>query len=146
MHPQQAFGGQSPPLALNMGVTMQRLVALLIAGSVPSAASGANWVFVAHCGVENQLRSYSYDAQSVRRDRDGLVVKLVGDYSRDKGSRAREARMTWFVDCAARTFVERERTEYDNGRAVVQQYREPTAFSPVLPGSVAEKLFTKVCA
>lgn len=124
---------------------MRRLIATLIALSLPAAAPAASWVFVANCGKGDQVRTYSYDPGSVRTIGGDVLVQVRGDYSRAAGSRAREARILWSYNCSNRTFVERSRTEYGTGRAVVGRYRQSTTSMRISPGSIADSVFALVC-
>jgi len=114
--------------------------------SLPSAATAADWVFLANCGDEQQLRAYAYDADAVQRQRGKVTVRLKGDYSRVAGSRSQEVRLIWALDCANRTFVERSRIEYAADRKVVASFRKATPSMGITRDSVAEKVFARVCA
>jgi hypothetical protein len=123
---------------------MRALLTLLAAVSITSPAA-ANWVFVADCGEQNQVRSYFYDSGTVRTDDGRLVVHLRGDYSRYAGSRAAEGRLVWAVDCSNRTFVELSRTEQTADGRVIETFPEPTGIMPIIGGSIAAKLAAKIC-
>jgi hypothetical protein len=128
-----------------LGVSMRRLLGLTIALSLPSAASAANWAFVANCGQQHQLRAYFYDTASLRRQRGSVIVRLRGDYSQVAGSRSKEAQLVWAIDCANRTFVERSRKEFGADRLVVVNYGKATGAMGITNNSIAEKLATRVC-
>lgn len=125
---------------------MNRLIVALVAVALPANASAARWVSVANCGDAGQVRAYSYDPGSIRTSGAVRSVKIRGDYSQHTTSRAREAQMLWAFDCGSRTFVERTRVEYGQGRRVVENFRKPSSTMSVAPNSVADKVFAVVCA
>lgn len=125
---------------------MRKITSFLVLISLPVAAPAAKWEFAANCGSGDQVRAYSYDSKSIRRNGPGATVAVKGDYSRIAGSRAREARLLWSFDCPSRTFVERARIEYGAGNAVVASYSQPTMAQSVGANSVAAKVYSAVCA
>lgn len=125
---------------------MKHIVIALLGVSLPAGATAADWVTVASCGDPGQVKAYSYDLASIDRSGDERSVKIRGDYSADRTSRAREAQMLWSFDCANRKFTEASREEYDSGRKVMQSYKEGTGAMALMPGSVADKVFAIVCA
>jgi hypothetical protein len=125
---------------------MRRTLSILVALGLPTAASAQSWVFVADCGEQNQVRTYSYDPKSVARSAGNVVVRLKGDYSRAAASPAKEARIVWSFDCADRTYVERTRIEYGANRKVLTSYTKPTPIMGISRNSIADKVFGKVCA
>ncbi len=125
---------------------MNRLIAFAVALSVSSAAPAADWTFVANCGEPGQIKSYSYDRDSVRRHGRSVQVRVRGDYSRSAGSRTQEARILWSFDCLGRTFVERSRTEYGTGHKRVASYNKPTGSMGIVRGSITEKVYAAICA
>lgn len=125
---------------------MTRILAALAAITIPASASATTWVSVADCGDVGQVRFYSYDASSVRTVGNARSVKIRGDYSQHSNSRAREARMLWSFDCQARTFKEASRKEIGAGGKVVENFRTSTPSMPIIPDSVADKVFAVVCA
>lgn len=124
---------------------MRRIITILIAVNLPSVASAASWVFVANCGEQDQVRAYSYDRDSVRRDGGNALVRIRGDYSRSAGSRAKEARILWSFDCSSRTLVERSRAEYGASGKIVVNYKKPTGRMSLTRDSIAEKVYSIVC-
>lgn len=125
---------------------MHRILTALVALCLPATAWAASWEFIANCGEANQLRIYSFDPASVRRDGDQLLLKMRGDYSRLAGSRAREARMEWAFDCARKYYVERSRTEFGTNGAVTASYAKPTAVMGINRNSVAAKVHARLCS
>lgn len=125
---------------------MKRLITALVCLSLPASASAAGWVSVADCGDPGELRAYSYDPGSIKKDGANRSVKIRGDYSQHATSKAREAMMLWSFDCATRTFTERSRTEYGKGLKVIENYKKPTSTMAVNADSVADKVFAVVCA
>lgn len=118
----------------------------LIPLCVPSVASAASWIFVANCGEQGQVKAYSYDRDSVRREGGNVLVRIRGDYTASPGSRAQEAQIDWSFNCAGGTFVEQARTEYDEVSNVVANYTDPTGEMNITRGSIAEKVRSIVCA
>lgn len=125
---------------------MKRIVAALVCLILPASATAASWVSVANCGEPGELRAYSYDPGSIRRNGEARSVRVRGDYSQHATSKAREAQMLWSFDCSARTFTEGSRTDYDNRRRVIERYKKPTSAMRVMPDSVADKVLAVVCA
>lgn len=125
---------------------MRWYLTCLVTLCVPSVAPAASWIFVANCGEQGQVKAYSYDRDSVRRQGEDVLVQIRGDYSRSPGSRAQEAQIVWSFNCAGGTFVEQARTEYGEGRNVVASYRDPTGQMNITRGSIAEKVRSIVCA
>lgn len=124
---------------------MARPITFLLILSLASAASASNWVPFATCGGDDLLRSYFYDRASLVAEGFERIVSIRGDYSRVRGSRASQARIQWAMNCQARTFVERSRTEYRPDQTVVENYGSPTAAMTIAPNSVPEKLLRHVC-
>jgi hypothetical protein len=69
-----------------------------------------------------------------------------GDYSQVIGSRSKEARIRWSLNCRNFTFVELSRTELEAGGGVLAAYTAPTATMGIGPSSAPQKLFQQVCA
>lgn len=124
---------------------MHSALSILLALPVTTAASAANLTFIADCGGSQHIRSYSFDEGSLRHDGRNLLVRVNGDYSRDRGSRATNAQILWSFDCEDRTFVERSRTEYGADGTVIASYTSPTRSMGIKTGSVANELLKKVC-
>lgn len=125
---------------------MRRFICILIGLSLSSAAPAATWAFVANCGEQDQVKAYSYDRESVRREGGNVFVRVRGDYSRSAGSRSQEAQIVWSFNCADGTFIERSRIEYGPGREVISSYRNPTGQMGITQNSIAEKVRSIVCA
>lgn len=125
---------------------MRWYLTILVALCVPSVAPAASWVFVANCGEQGQVKAYSYDRDSVRREGGDVLVQIRGDYSGSPGSRAQETQIVWSFNCAGGTFVEQVRTEYGEGSNVVASYTDPTGQMNITRGSIAEKVRSIVCA
>jgi hypothetical protein len=125
---------------------MIRTAAFLTLLSIAGAASAANWISFANCGEPGSLRMYQYDAASVRTAGSEVAVRIRGDYSQHKRMRAKEAQVLWHVNCADRTFVETSRKDFSAKHRVLANYRQPTRTMSIIPGSVPDKLFEKVCA
>jgi hypothetical protein len=111
-----------------------------------SAASAADWTLVAKCGDLGQERLYSYDAGSVARNASSVAVKMKGDYSKSIQKGVSESEMTWVFDCGQRMWAERSRTVYDSDHHKVAAFDNPSLTMRIVPASVADKVFTVVCA
>lgn len=122
---------------------MRILPIALLFLSVPAQA--ANWVHFADCGSPGQVRTYWYDAQSVRSKGADRTVRIRGDYSKAAGSPVADARIVWTIDCSARTFSERQRSEYRANGSLAVKYGRPTESLPAADDSVAAKLIARVC-
>ena len=129
---------------LTRAFAMFKAAGLFACMSLSTAGLAAEWTHFADCGQPGQQRIYSYQSSSVSRRGDEVRVTIRGDYSRVSGSRAQSGRLLWTLNCTARTFRERQRIDYA-GRRVVERYNSPTAAMNISPGSVAERLFEKVC-
>jgi hypothetical protein len=125
---------------------MRRILIFATGVTFAAAAPAANWATFAECGDSHHLHIYSYDRASVSTRRGNRLVHINVDYTRDPHSRARNGRMQWSVDCGARTYVERSRTEYRANRTVVANYRKASETMTIIADSVADKLARKVCA
>jgi hypothetical protein len=123
-----------------------RLTLALVASILPSSVHAASWVFVANCGDDPQVRAYSYDADSIRRDGDNVRVWVKGDYSRLVGSQAREAKMLWSFSCPSKALVEISRAEYGADGKIVSNYEGSTPSMGIPSGSMADKVYSTVCA
>ena len=127
------------------GLRMRHTIILLASLAYAGPALAAQWEFVANCGEQGQVRAYSYDRASIRRDRGRVVVNLRGDYSQVAASRVKEARLKWSFDCASETFVEHARKEFGLNREVVANYRKPTGAMGITEGSIASKVRARIC-
>jgi ribosomal protein L35AE/L33A len=124
---------------------MRSVVALVaLCTAAPALASG--WTHFFDCGQGDQTRHYSYDEGSIRRQGAHLLVKIAGDYSGVKNSRAVKARMLFAIDCAGRTYHQERRTEYGANGRVVARYNSPTPAMTISPPGIGQKLFDRVCA
>jgi hypothetical protein len=124
---------------------MIRIATFLALASLSVNASAASWVSFANCGDPGKLRMYLYDPASVKTVGSDVAVRIRGDYSHHSGMRAREAQLVWHVNCDARTFVETSRKDYSARHRVLNNFRQSTRTMNILPGSVADKLYQKVC-
>jgi hypothetical protein len=122
------------------------LVAALVASMLPSSAHAASWVFVGNCGEGHEIRAYSYDAASIRKDDGNVLVWVKGDYSRTIGSQAREAKMLWSFDCPGKALIELSRAEYAADGKLVSSYEQRTPSMGLPRGSMAAKVYSAVCA
>lgn len=120
------------------------LLVPFLAGS--STAVAASWTVFAECGDPGQERLFSYDPSLVSSNGHRATVPVQVDYSRVNGSRTQTAKLTWALDCSRRKLVERARTEYDGSGTVVARRKKPTGSMAFNAGSVADKLFDKVCS
>ena len=107
-------------------------------------AYAANWVYV-DADADNTV--VYYDADTIQRSGDQVLVWVRYDHSRDKTEKARETKVRAIYDCAARTFISRAAiTYFPNGN--VDTFEVPSyqqrSFS-VVPGSIAEALLEAVC-
>ena len=124
---------------------MKRAIPFIVSMSLSSASFAQVWVPFADCGGADQLRSYSYDRSSVATEGANRMVSIRGDYSRVRGSRTSEGRITWTLDCGTRTYTESSRTEFRSDGTVHTKYDTPTGRMGISPGSVADKLAREVC-
>ena len=125
---------------------MRRLLTFAVAAFLASPAVAATWTHFFDCGDGDQLRHYSYEKSSVRKQGKLLIVPVHGDYSEVRGSRATEARMVLAIDCGARTYFQKRRTEHDAAGKVVSRYDTPTPPMPIGPPGMGQHLFDQVCA
>lgn len=125
---------------------MVRCLLLVIGLSLPTGAAAADWTQFAECGGAGHLHIYSYDAASVSARKGKVQVRVNVDYSKDPASRAQNGLMQWSLDCNARTYFEKSRTDYRANRSVVATYRKASATMNIIDDSVASKLARKVCA
>lgn len=124
---------------------MKRLALFVVALSVSSTGIAQSWAPFAQCGSGDQIRSYSFDQSSLVTDGNSRVVKVHGDYSRVRGAVASRAEIVWALDCQARGFVERSRTEYRANGAVVRRYGASIDAMKIAAGSVPAKLLERIC-
>ena len=125
---------------------MTRAIAFAVSMCLASAAQAADWAHFATCGGPGGIRLYSYDKSSVQTQGDNKLVSVRGDYSQVQGSRSKEARIRWSVNCRNRTFVELSRTEFQSNRTILADYATPTGAMGISPSSAPQKLFQQVCA
>ena len=107
-------------------------------------AFAVNWIYV-DADADNTV--VYYDADTIQRSGDQVLVWVRYDHSRDKTEKARETKVRAIYDCAARTFISRAAiTYFPNGN--VDTFEVPSyqqrSFS-VVPGSIAEALLEAVC-
>lgn len=139
-------GNCAQVLRLNsVAAAAAKALAVSICLASPSLASAANWTLFAECGDPGQVRLYSYDPASVRKRGEQRIVTLQADYSQIAASKGRSGRIVWAMECGTRSFVEQSRIEYGSGGRIVARYKKPTPSMGINAGSVAEKLFEKVC-
>ena len=124
---------------------MKRAIPFIVSMSLSSASIAQAWVPFATCGDGEQLRSYSYDPSSIVTEGANRVVIIRGDYSRVRGSRASEGRLSWRLDCGSRTYTEDSRTELRADGTVAIKYDAPTGRMVIIPASVADKLAREIC-
>ena len=124
---------------------MHRVLIFATGLNFATVGLASNWANFAECGDSRHLHIYSYDPASVSARRGKVLVRINVDYSRDPNSQARSGRMQWSLDCNARTYFERSRTDFRANRSVVANYRKPSETMTIIPDSVAEKLARRVC-
>ena len=53
--------------------------------------------------------------------------------------------MLWSLDCNARTYFEKSRTDYRPNRSILESYRKASETMTIADDSVAFKLAEKIC-
>lgn len=110
-----------------------------------SPALATKLVHFFDCGEDTQVRHYSYDQSSVRKQADSLLVPIYGDYTQASGSRSANAQLLWSVDCARGTFVEKRRIEYDSRGRIIARYGATTTMQ-IGSTNISQKLSERVCS
>ncbi len=126
----------------NGTATLLGVVCLALMPIAPAYA--VNWIYV-DADADNTV--LYYDADTIQRSGDQVLVWVRYDHSRNKTEKARETKVRAIYDCAARTFISRAVIRYfPNGN--VEPFEVPSyqqrPFS-VVPGSIAETLLEAVC-
>jgi hypothetical protein len=113
---------------------------------IASPALASNWAPFFDCGQGENVRHYSYDQSSIQRRGDFLLVKIAGDYSGLRDSRAQKVRMVFAIDCNGRTYHQERRVEYRANGRVIARYSSPTPPMTISSPGIGQNLFERVCA
>lgn len=124
---------------------MRHVLSLIVLSCLASPALAGSWTHFFDCGAGDQARHYSYDPSSIRRQGGVLLVNIDGDYSEVKGSRATKASAVFAIDCSARTYYQKRRTEYGGAGRIVARYPTPTPLMSISAPGIGQKLFDHVC-
>ena len=125
---------------------MRCLLIFAVAAGLASPGVAATWTHFFDCGEGDQIRHYSYDKSSIRKQGKLLLVGVHGDYSGVRGSKATEARMLLAIDCSGRIYFQKHRTEHDARGRVVSRYNSSTPPMPISPPGMGQHLFDEVCS
>ena len=122
-----------------------RSVLAIAALCIASPALASNWAPFFDCGQGEQARHYTYDKSSIERQGNLLRVKISGDYSRLRESRAQKVRMVFAIDCEGRTYHRREGPSIKQMAGVMARYNSPTPPMTISGPSIGQSLFERVC-